>query len=101
MLHRQHGVRPHIQGIRRFTGVLRRIDLRSFDGFRQSGHARGRRNMALQRLERAYWTSLCELLTAELLGKWAEIRIASYDLGVQLETRFLPVMGVTYDAHDD
>lgn len=57
--------------------------------------------MAPQRLERSYWMGLAELLTAELLGKRAEIEIASRELGVQLEARWLPVMGVVYDPADD
>jgi Family of unknown function (DUF5335) len=57
--------------------------------------------MALQRLEKLHWTGWCERMTPELLGKWAEIEVASRDYGVQLEARWLPVVGVAYDPHDD
>ena len=57
--------------------------------------------MTLQRLEKSDWTALCEALTPELLGKWAEIEVASREFGVHVETRWLPVMRVAYDPRDD
>jgi Family of unknown function (DUF5335) len=57
--------------------------------------------MAMQRLEKSYWPGFCDMLTPELLGKWAEIEVASREFGVQLEARWRPVIGVAYDPHDD
>jgi hypothetical protein len=36
-----------------------------------------------------------------LLGKWAEIEVASPELGDQIIGEKLPVIGVTYDSRDD
>ena len=57
--------------------------------------------MALQRLEKSHWTALVEVLTRELLGKRAEIEVASREFGVLREARWLPVLGVVYDPGDD
>jgi hypothetical protein len=37
----------------------------------------------------------------ELLGKWAEIEVATPDLGDQIVGEKLPVIGITYDSKDD
>jgi hypothetical protein len=36
-----------------------------------------------------------------LLGKWAEIEVASLDLGDQIVAESLPMLGITYDSRDD
>jgi hypothetical protein len=36
-----------------------------------------------------------------LLGKWAEIEVASPDLGDQILAEWIPMIGVTYDSKDD
>ena len=38
---------------------------------------------------------------ALLLGKWAEIEVASPDLGDQIIAEWIPMIGVTYDSKDD
>src|SRR5258708_32764962 len=38
---------------------------------------------------------------ALLLGKWAEIEVASPDLGDQILAEWVPMVGVTYDSKDD
>jgi hypothetical protein len=40
-------------------------------------------------------------VSAGLIGKRAEIEIASLEFGVQIEARWVPVMGLTYDPYDD
>jgi len=36
-----------------------------------------------------------------LLGKWAEIEVAELDLGDQIVAEWVPLIGITYDSHDD
>lgn len=55
----------------------------------------------LRRIERPQWVRFCEALNSELLGMRAEIEVASMDLGVQVEAKWLPVVGVAYDRKDD
>jgi hypothetical protein len=57
--------------------------------------------MALQKIERIEWRVFCDRMSKSLLGKWAEIEIASAQTGVHLEARWLPAIGVTYDPNDD
>ena len=57
--------------------------------------------MTLRRIDKSQWTGFCTLLTTELLGKRAEIEIASAEFGLQIEARWLPVIGLTYDSRHD
>lgn len=57
--------------------------------------------MAMQRLEKDQWRGFCDQLSRELGGKIADIEIASLDAGVQLEGRWLPFIGLSYDPRDD
>jgi hypothetical protein len=36
-----------------------------------------------------------------LLGKWAEVEVASMDLGDNIVAEWVPVIGITYDSGDD
>jgi hypothetical protein len=36
-----------------------------------------------------------------LLGKWAEIEVASLETGDQILAEWVPMIGVTYDSRDD
>jgi hypothetical protein len=36
-----------------------------------------------------------------LIGKWAEVEVATLDLGDQIVAEWLPVLGITYDTKDD
>jgi hypothetical protein len=40
-------------------------------------------------------------MSKALLGKWAEIEVASLDLGDQIVAEWVPMLGITYDARDD
>lgn len=57
--------------------------------------------MALQKLERTQWLVFFDRMSGGLAGKRAEIEIASRASGVQVKTRWVPVLGVTYDTHND
>ena len=57
--------------------------------------------MGLEKIERMQWSGFCDRISAGLIGKRAEIEIASRDFGVQVETRSLPVVGLVYDPKSD
>jgi hypothetical protein len=40
-------------------------------------------------------------MSKALLGKWAEIEVASLDLGDQIVAEWVPLLGITYDSRDD
>lgn len=57
--------------------------------------------MVMQKLERAGWQSFFDLLSKGLIGKRAEIEVASLALGVQVAAEWLPLFGITYDPKSD
>jgi hypothetical protein len=57
--------------------------------------------MTLQKLERPQWPAFCNHLSVGLIGKLAEIEIASPAIGAQIEARWAPIIGLTYDARGD
>jgi hypothetical protein len=57
--------------------------------------------MAIRRLERGDWTGFCLQASRGLLGKWADIEIASLQIGAQLGARHLPLIGISYDPQGD
>jgi Family of unknown function (DUF5335) len=40
-------------------------------------------------------------MSKALLGKWAEIEVASLDLGDKIVAERVPQLGITYDSKDD
>jgi len=40
-------------------------------------------------------------MSHSLLGKWAEIEVASMDLGDAIVAEWVPMLGITYDSRDD
>jgi hypothetical protein len=40
-------------------------------------------------------------MSKALLGKWAEIEVASLDLCDQIVAGWVPLLGITYDSQDD
>jgi hypothetical protein len=52
---------------------------------------------APQKLEKSEWSRFCDRFSKELTGKRAEIEVASLDTGVQIEARWVPIVGLTYD----
>ena len=54
-----------------------------------------------QAIERAEWTYYCERISSALEARDAEVEVASLDLGDQVETDWLPLLGITYDPEDD
>jgi hypothetical protein len=47
------------------------------------------------------WRELFDRMSKALLGKWAEIEVASLDLGDQIVAGWVPLLGITYDSKDD
>jgi hypothetical protein len=57
--------------------------------------------MTIRRLERNDWIGFCLRTSRRLSGKWANIEIASMQIGAQLEARQLPLLGISYDPKSD
>jgi hypothetical protein len=49
----------------------------------------------------ADWRPFFDRMSKALLGKWAEIEVASLDLGDQIVVEWIPLLGITYDSADD
>jgi hypothetical protein len=57
--------------------------------------------MAAEQIDRMRWAPFFDNITKSLIGKQAEIEIASLDLGDQIEAQWAPLIGITYDEKDD
>jgi hypothetical protein len=57
--------------------------------------------MAAEQIERIEWAPFFDNLTKALIGKQAEIEVASLDLGDQIEAEWAPLIGIAYDKKDD
>jgi len=55
----------------------------------------------MQNLPKESWKPYFNAVSDALIGKWAEVEVASLDLGDQVVVEWLPLLGVTYDSHDD
>jgi hypothetical protein len=47
------------------------------------------------------WRPFFDRMSKALLGKWAEVEVASLDLGDQIVAEWVPMLGITYDSKDD
>lgn len=47
------------------------------------------------------WRTFFDRMSKALLGKWAEVEVASLDLGDQITAEWIPLIGITYDSRDD
>ena len=52
-------------------------------------------------LPRTEWRDFFDRMSKALTGKWAEIEVASLDLGDQITAEWVPMLGITYDSKDD
>jgi len=52
-------------------------------------------------LPRSEWRGFFDRMSKALVGKWAEIEVASLDLGSQVVAEWVPLLGITYDSRDD
>jgi hypothetical protein len=57
--------------------------------------------MAVRKLEKTEWRPFFDWVSKGLVGKRAEIEIASLSLGSQIEAEWLPLLGVSYDPKND
>ena len=55
----------------------------------------------LLQLPQSEWRTFFDRMSKALLGKWAEIEVASLDLGDQIIVEWIPLLGITYDSRDD
>ena len=53
------------------------------------------------KLEKSQWRAYFDRTSKALVGKRAEIEVASLKLGDQIEAEWLPLFGITYDPKDD
>ncbi len=55
----------------------------------------------LQTLPASEWRPFFDRMSKGLLGTWAEIEVATLDLGDQIIAEWVPLLGITYDSKDD
>ena len=55
----------------------------------------------LVNVPQAEWRPFFDRMSKALLGKRAEIEVASLDLGDQIIAEWIPLLGITYDTKDD
>jgi hypothetical protein len=55
----------------------------------------------VKRLEESQWRPYFDRMSKALLGKRAEIEVASLKLGDQIEVEWLPLLGISYDPKDN
>jgi hypothetical protein len=54
-----------------------------------------------RKLEKSQWRAYFDQMSKALVGKRAEIEVASLKLGDQIEAEWLPLLGISYDPKDD
>jgi hypothetical protein len=57
--------------------------------------------MALLKLSRMQWHGFFERVSRGIEGRQVEIEVASLPLGVQVEVKWLPMLGIVYDPRRD
>ena len=57
--------------------------------------------MSTRALTRAEWRSYCDRVSRAVAGRSAELDVASLELGDRVEARWLPLLGVVFDARGD
>jgi hypothetical protein len=57
--------------------------------------------MPTRALVRADWRPYCDRVSKAIAGKRVELDVASLELGDQIEARWLPLLGVVFDARGD
>lgn len=53
--------------------------------------------MSIEKLDKESWATYFDSMSKVLTGKQAEIDVESLSLGVQIESRYAPLNGITYD----
>lgn len=57
--------------------------------------------MTVRTLEKTEWHSYFDRMAKGLVGKRAEIEVASLELGDQIEAEWVALVGITYDPKSD
>jgi hypothetical protein len=57
--------------------------------------------MTTRHLQKTEWKSYCDRVAKGLMGKRAQIEVAGLTLGDQLATKWVPLIGITYDPKSD
>lgn len=57
--------------------------------------------MTISKLEKAAWQPYLDKVSKTLVGKQAEIEVASLEIGDQIEAEWVPLLGITYDPKND
>lgn len=57
--------------------------------------------MSVQQVDKSGWAVFFDTLTRTLVGKRAEIEVASLELGDQIEAEWAPLIGLSYDPKGD
>ena len=55
----------------------------------------------LRSVPRSEWRPFFDRMSKALLGKRAEVEVASPELGDQVIAEWVPIIGITYDSQDD
>jgi hypothetical protein len=55
----------------------------------------------LPTVPKSEWRAFFDRMSKGLLGKWAEIEVASLDLGDQVLAEWIPLLGISYDPYND
>jgi hypothetical protein len=56
---------------------------------------------SLRSIPKSEWRSFFDRLSQALLGRWAEIEVATMDLGTTIIAKWIPMLGITYDSRND
>ena len=57
--------------------------------------------VSMRVLARAQWRRYCDRISKAVAGRRVELDVASLDLGDKVEARWLPLVGVVFDARGD
>jgi hypothetical protein len=57
--------------------------------------------MATVKLDKGVWQTYFDRISKSVVGKQAEIEVASLNLGDQIEAEWVPLLGITYDPKSD
>jgi hypothetical protein len=55
----------------------------------------------LRTIPKTEWRAFFDQMSKALLGKRAEVEVASLDLGDQVIVEWMPMIGITYEPNDD
>jgi hypothetical protein len=57
--------------------------------------------MSVRKLDMIEWHPFCDHISKSVIGKRAEVQVASTKIGSQIEAEWLPLLGMVYDPKND